>query len=97
MIVSGSPSQIIGAGEAAIISFEIKSDAPLEETDVTLSNLLGTDPDHGPGDPPLEVAGNDGSIDVEAAIPTLSEWGVIIFMTIMMGIGVMILRKKMIV
>ena len=30
-------------------------------------------------------------------IPTLSEWGMIIFMTLMMGIGVMILRKRRIV
>ena len=32
-----------------------------------------------------------------ASIPTLSEWGIIIFITIMMGIGVMILRKRRIV
>ena len=29
-----------------------------------------------------------------ASIPTLSEWGLIIFMTIILGIGVMILRKR---
>jgi hypothetical protein len=28
------------------------------------------------------------------SIPTLSEWGTIIFITVMMGIGVMILRKR---
>jgi len=27
-------------------------------------------------------------------IPTLTEWGMIIFMTIMMGTGVMVLRKR---
>lgn len=29
-----------------------------------------------------------------AAIPTLTEWGLIIFMTVMMGIGVMVLRRR---
>ena len=28
------------------------------------------------------------------AIPTVSEWGIIIFMTVIMGIGVMVLRKR---
>jgi len=33
---------------------------------------------------------------IVAAIPTLTEWGMIIFITIIMGIGVVILRKCMI-
>ena len=32
--------------------------------------------------------------DCAADIPTLSEWGMIIFITVMMGIGVVILRKR---
>jgi hypothetical protein len=34
------------------------------------------------------------SAPVVAPIPTLSEWGVIIFMTIIMGIGVVILVRR---
>jgi hypothetical protein len=34
------------------------------------------------------------SVNKEAAIPTLSEWGIIIFMTIIMGMGVITLFKR---
>ena len=91
MIVSGG-DQIIEAGEAAIISFEIKSDASPGETDLILSNMSASEPG---GDPLDDVLGNDGSIEVEAAaIPTLSEWGMIIFSTVILATAVMILRKR---
>ena len=42
-----------------------------------------------------DVTDADGTIhQTAAAIPTLNEWGLIIFMTVMVGIGVMILRKR---
>lgn len=43
-----------------------------------------------------DVTDADGIIHqtAAAAIPTLNEWGLIIFMTLMMGVGVMILRKR---
>ena len=40
------------------------------------------------------LAGWPGS---STSIPTVSEWGIIIFMTLMMGIGVVILRKRRVV
>jgi hypothetical protein len=32
--------------------------------------------------------------DEDVAIPTLTEWGIIIFMTVIMGIGVMMIMRK---
>ena len=103
-IISGTPSSgefsivvwgenqniILPSEEAAYISFDIKSGAPPGQTDLTLTNLAATKSDG----QPLDTFGSDGSVNVVAAIPTLSEWGMIIFITIIMGIGVMILRKR---
>ena len=44
-----------------------------------------------------EVLIYDHALDYDAPIPTLSEWGIIIFMTIMMGIGVVIIYRRRIV
>jgi hypothetical protein len=89
-IVAAGPNQnIIQAGNAATINFHIKATAPLGQTNLTLSNLAASDPDT----QLLDVIGNDGSINVSAAVPTLSEWGLIIFMTIIMATGVMVLRR----
>ena len=41
-----------------------------------------------------DVVDSDGIIHQTVFIPTLSEWGLIILMTVILGIGVMILRKK---
>lgn len=52
------------------------------------------------GEPHAEDAGDGSAIInvpdecISEPIPTLTEWGMIIFMTIMMGTGVMILRKR---
>ncbi len=48
------------------------------------------------------VAATDAAINTvcgemlpeDTPVPTLTEWGIIIFMTLMMGIGVMVLRKR---
>ena len=90
IVASGLNQNIIQAGNAATINFHIKATAPLGETDLTLSNLAASDPDGQPLDP----LGSDGSINVSAGVPTLSEWGLIIFITVIMGIGVMVLRKR---
>jgi len=90
IIASGFNQNIIQEGNAATIGFHIKATAPPGQTDLTLSNLAATDPDL----QRLEVAGNDGSINVSAGVPTLSEWGIIIFMTAMIGIGVVMLRRR---
>jgi hypothetical protein len=34
------------------------------------------------------------AMHVKSLLPTLTEWGVIIFITVMIGIGVVILRKR---
>ena len=85
IVVSGG-QEIILAGDAATINFDVKQDAPLGETYLILSNLAATDPNN----QSLDVLGNDGSVDVVIAIPTLSELGIIIFMTVIMVTGVMI-------
>ncbi|GAJ16391.1 unnamed protein product, partial [marine sediment metagenome] len=54
----------------------IKPDAPPGQTDLTLTNLEATDLEG----QDLGVLGNDGSVTVEVPVPTLSEWGTIIFM-----------------
>ena len=91
IVVSGLNQDIIQAGNAATISFDIKSGASPGVTDLTLSGLHATEPN---GDP-LVVAGSNGSVEVlDVVIPTLSEWGIIIFTTLIMGIGVVILRKR---
>jgi len=91
IVVSGINQTIILANEeAAYISFDIKPGAQAGQTDLTLSDLAATEPDGQPLDP----LGSDGSVTVVVGTPTLSEWGMIIFMTIIMGIGVMVLRKR---
>jgi hypothetical protein len=45
------------------------------------------------------IGASDGNVHLyqgvpDASIPTLSEWGIIIFMTIIMGIGVLILYRR---
>jgi len=91
---SGLNKNTIGVGDAATIYFDIKSDAPLGLTDVTLSNLVVTTCEDLPQS--LDVLGNNGSVNVieSTAVPTLSEWGLIIFITLVMGIGVLVLRKR---
>lgn len=90
IVVSGINQNIVQAGDAATINFDIKPGAQAGQTDLTLSNLAATEPDGQPLDP----IGNDGSVTVVVGVPTLSEWGLIIFMTLIMGIGVMVLRKR---
>ncbi len=41
-----------------------------------------------------DVTDADGIIHQTASIPTISEWGMIIFMTIIMGIGVVVIIRK---
>ena len=79
--------------EAAYIYFDIKPDAPPGQTDLAITNLDATDLEGHD----LDVLGNDGSVTVEVPLPTLSEWGMIIFMTLMMGIGVVVLYRRRIV
>ena len=94
ILVFGITQDIIQPDEEAVyIYFDIKPDAPPGQTDLTLTNLDATDPEA----QDLDVLGNDGSVNVIVAVPTLSEWGLIIFMTLMMGIGVVILYRRRIV
>ena len=91
IVASGLNQNIIQAGNAATINFHIKATAPLGQTNLTLSNLAASDPDT----QLLDVIGNDGSIDVIAApVPTLSEWGIIILVTVLLAIGVVMLRRR---
>jgi len=90
IIASGHNQNIIQAGSAATVSFHIKPTAPPGQTNLTLSNLLASDPDGLLLDP-LE---SNGSVNVVAGVPTLSEWGIIIFITIILATGVMVLRKR---
>jgi len=90
IVVAGLNQNIIQAGNAATIGFHVKATTPLGQTDVTLTDLAASDPDG----QPLDAIGTGGSIDVSAGVPTLSEWGLIILMTVMMGIGVVMLRKR---
>jgi hypothetical protein len=91
IVAAGENQNIIQAGNAATINFHIKATAPLGETDLTLSNLAASDPDG----QPLDAIGNDGAIDVIAApVPTLSEWGIIILVTVLLAIGVVMLRRR---
>ena len=93
MVVAGINQDTIQPGDAVTVNFDIKLDAEAGPTDLVLSDLAATEPDGQSLDP----LGSDGSVTVTAAVPTLTEWGIIIFMTIMMGIGIMVLRKKRIV
>jgi len=93
MVVSGMNQNVIQDGDAATIYFHIKTDATEGITYLTLDNLAATEPN---GDP-LDVEGIEGSVTVVTGIPTLSEWGMIILITVILGIGVMILRKRRIV
>jgi hypothetical protein len=90
IVAAGPNKNIIQAGNAATISFHIKATAPPGQTDLTLSNLAASDPDS----LPLDAIGNDGSIDVSAGVPTLSEWGIIILVTVLLAIGVVMLRRR---
>ena len=90
MVVSGINQNIIQSGDAVTVNFDIKLGAQAGQTDLTLSNLAATEPDGQPLDP----LGNDGAVTVVVGVPTLSEWGIIIFMTLMMGIGVVTLYKR---
>ncbi len=93
MVVAGINQDIILPGDTITVNFDIKLDAEAGQTNLVLSNLAATEPDGQPLDP----LGSDGSVTVTASIPTLSEWGMIIFMTVIMGIGVMVLKKRRIV
>ena len=92
MVVTGINQDIILPGDVVTVNFDIKLDAEAGQTDLTLSNLAATEPDGQP-----LVLGSDGSVNVTVGVPTLSEWGMIIFMTVMMGIGVVILYRRRIV
>ena len=94
IVVFGITQDIIQPDEETVyIYFDIKPDAPPGQTDLTITNLEATDLEG----QDLDVLGNDGLVNVMAAVPTLSEWGIIIFMTVMMGIGVVILYRRRIV
>ena len=92
IVASGLNQNFIQEGNAATIGFHVKATGPPGQTDLTLPDLdlAATDPDGLPLDP----LGNGASMNVLAAIPTLSEWGIIIFMTIILGIGVLILYRR---
>ena len=91
IVASGLNQNIIQAGNAATIGFHVKATAPLGETDLTLSNLAATDPD----EQSLDPLGSGASINIIVlTIPTLSECGLIIFMTLIMGMGVVILYRR---
>ena len=91
ILVFGITQDIIQPSqEAAYIYFDIKPDAPPGQTDLTITNLDATDLEG----QDLDVLGNDGSVTVEVPIPTLSEWGMIILITLLLVVAIIVLKKR---
>ena len=91
-----------GSGPIITLMYDVSSEAPLGSCqNLTLENveiLSCTDNGTGgcfTGPPFTNVALEDGQFCVaSAAIPTTSEWGLIIFMTIILGIGLVTLFRR---
>ena len=95
-----------GTGPILTLEYDVSPGPPFESCqNLTLESVLIVsciDPDGAGGcsaGPPLtNVTLEDGKFCIATPIPTLSEWGLIIFMTIVMGVGVIaLLRKRTIV
>lgn len=92
VVVTGLTLDPIPDGVVTNITFNIDDETPCGQAYTLLNTPSASDALGGL----VTVEGTDGEISVscESAIPTLNEWGLIIFMTVMLGIGVMILRKR---
>jgi hypothetical protein len=94
-----------GDGPIAILKYDVSRGPPFETCqNLTPESVLivsCVDPDGAggcsAGPPLLNVTLEDGEFCIATPIPTLSEWGLIIFLTIIMGIGVVTLvRRRMV-
>jgi hypothetical protein len=96
-----------GSGSIITLRYDVSPEAPLGSCqNLVLENVeIVSCIDNGTGGcfagPPFTNVGlDDGQFcftSASSSIPTLSEWGIIIFMTIIMGIGAMFLLRKRIV
>ena len=83
-----------GAGPILTLTYDVLDNAPIGEyRALNLEKVAVIDENNFDVDATL----SSGEVFFGGTIPTLSEWGLIIFMTIVMGIGVVtILRRKMV-
>ena len=80
-----------GTGPIITVSYDVSANAPVGQyRDINLENASVLDENNFI----LDTTTSSGKVFFGGTIPTLSEWGIIIFMTIVVGIGVMVLRKR---
>ena len=83
-----------GSGPIATIGFDVSPSAPEGECRDLNPEIEGVGDDFSA---PVEVTSTPGEFcftSGNTSIPTLSEWGIIIFMTIVLGVGVLMLYRR---